>query len=319
MSNETNTEIKATEAIESGNSTKEGEKVFNLDDFSQIIDLVKNNNEEVIKNKLIAHIKNVIALQTDKYKFVFLYRTIGFIDDSDADNIYNALLNQDKKDIFLLLNSTGGRIEPAYLISKCCKESKGKKFIVTIPRYAKSAATLIALGADEIHMGPLSQIGPIDPQMNGLPALGLSSALECIAKLCEKYPTSSDMFAQYLAKTLSLNMLGYFERIPESAKDYAIRLLQNKNPILTEKKISEIAEKLVYEYKDHSFVIDKDESRELLGDGIIKIETKEYVLGNNIYKLMETVNLVYRVLKNRMFNLIGSVEDLQDMDIPIKT
>lgn len=312
-------EIKATETIEPKNSTEEGKKVFDLNDFNQIIDLVKNNNEEVIKNSLITHIKNIIASQSDKYRFVFLYRTIGFIDDSDADNIYNSILTQDKKDIFLVLNSTGGRIEPAYLISKCCKENKGKKFIVTIPRYAKSAATLIALGADEIHMGQLSQIGPIDPQMYGLPALGLRSALECIAKLCEKYPTSSDMFAQYLAKTLSLNMLGYFERIPESAKDYAIRLLQNKNTILEKTKISEIAEKLVYEYKDHSFVIDKDESKELLGDDIVKIETQEYVLGNNIYKLMETVNLVYRVLKNRVFNLIGSVEDLQGIDVPIKT
>lgn len=299
-----------TKKIEANSSEKD--KIFNLNDFSQIMELVKNNNDEVIKNNLIAYIKNTLDPYVDRYKFVFLYRTIGFIDDFDADCIYNFLHDskQDEKDIFLILNSTGGRIEPAYLISKCCKEeSKERKFIVAIPRYAKSAATLIALGADEIHMGQLSQIGPIDPQMAGLPALGLSSALECIAKLCGKYPASSYMFAEYLAKTLPLNMLGYFERIPESAKDYAIRLLQNKN--LAEQKINDIAKKLVYEYKDHGFVIDKDEAVALLGCEIVKIGTEEYDIGDKIYKPMEIVNTVSRLLNKKMFNLIGSIENIQ--------
>jgi len=39
---------------------------------------------------------------------------------------------------------------------------------VVVPRTAKSAATLLAIGADEIHMGPLGQLGAgIDPQMAG--------------------------------------------------------------------------------------------------------------------------------------------------------
>jgi len=222
----------------------------------------------------------------------------------------------ENKNIFLMLNSDGGRIEPAYLISKCCKEKKKDKFIVAVPRAAKSAATLIALGADEVHMGPLSQLGPIDPQINKLPALGLSSALECIAKLCEKYPTSSSMFAEYLSKTMPLAILGYFERIPESAKDYAVRLLQNKNSIPA-LKIQEIASKLVYEYKDHSFVIDKDEASSLLGEQIVQIGTPEYTLSNEIYKIIETVNLLYGLLHKKRFSLIGSLsmEDLWSNEI----
>lgn len=41
---------------------------------------------------------------------------------------------------------------------------KGKLRIV-VPQYAKSAATLIALGADEIVMGESSELGPIDAQV----------------------------------------------------------------------------------------------------------------------------------------------------------
>jgi hypothetical protein len=40
-----------------------------------------------------------------------------------------------------------------------------KKLRVIVPNIAKSAATLFALGADEILMGYLSELGPIDPQV----------------------------------------------------------------------------------------------------------------------------------------------------------
>lgn len=40
-----------------------------------------------------------------------------------------------------------------------------KKLRVIVPNVAKSAATLFALGADEILMGHLSELGPIDPQV----------------------------------------------------------------------------------------------------------------------------------------------------------
>lgn len=54
--------------------------------------------------------------------------------------------------------SDGGKIEPAYLISKTCKRLCKNKLVISIPRQAKSAATLISLGADELHMGLLSEL-----------------------------------------------------------------------------------------------------------------------------------------------------------------
>lgn len=36
---------------------------------------------------------------------------------------------------------------------------------MVVPDVAKSAATLLALGADEIRLGPASDLGPVDPQM----------------------------------------------------------------------------------------------------------------------------------------------------------
>jgi hypothetical protein len=49
-----------------------------------------------------------------------------------------------------------------------------------VPDYAKSAATLLALGAHEILMGPTSDLGPVDPQFQ-LGDFDLVSAKDMIA------------------------------------------------------------------------------------------------------------------------------------------
>ena len=254
---------------------------------------------------------NLQRLQTKhnllNYNVLVLFDEHTSLSSSDADRIYNAITNQtEKKDILLLLNSRGGRIEPAYLISQTCKKNSNSKFVISIPRKAKSAATLICLGADEIHMGLMSEIGPIDPQINNLPALGLGNSLEYIAKIVCKYPDASEMFSNYLSKKLELSVLGYFERVSESATQYAERLIGDK--ILPDQQNPKsVAEKLVYHYKDHSFVIDIDEAKSLLGEGIIKENSAEYYFGNEVYIMFDLLNFMTMHLKNKKLTFVGDL------------
>lgn len=227
----------------------------------------------------------------------------------ELNQIFNALneLNPLKeKDVLLMLLSRGGSIEPAYQISKLCKSFSNNRFIVTVPRHAKSAATLIALGADEIHMGLLGQLGPIDPQLGGLPALGVAQALERIAALSEKHPGSADMFARYLRMALTVEQIGYCDRISESAIQYAERLLSTK-PQLRE-KISTIAKELVHEYKDHNFVIDFAEAQQHLGTDWVKSGTTEIEFAEKIYKLFDMVNLFLNVYQSRHLLVLGRLD-----------
>ncbi len=64
----------------------------------------------------------------------------------------------------LILHSPGGDGTVVEKFVGLCR-TQCKRFQVAIPTEAKSAATLIALGADEIIMGPPSEIGPIDAQV----------------------------------------------------------------------------------------------------------------------------------------------------------
>ncbi len=238
------------------------------------------------------------------YNVLILYDQ-GRMVRGDADNIYNSVTALSvSKPILLVLFSTGGSIASAYLIGKLCRESAKEKFVVVVPRQAKSAATLICCAADEIHMGSLSELGPIDPQIDDLPALGLKNSVEHLADLVKQCPAAADMFAKYLSLSLKPIHLGYYERVAESAMQYAERLLRMHQRNLP-RKSQDIAHDLVYAYKDHAFVIDKGEAGDIFGSGIVKNGTSEYSLGNEIYQVMSYVSGISDIMKHYFYFIGG--------------
>lgn len=82
--------------------------------------------------------------------------SVGFLEDL----IYDA---DPAQDMHLLLDSPGGDGETAIRLIRSM-QARCRELTVVIPDQAKSAATLLALGAHHILMGPTSDLGPIDPQ-----------------------------------------------------------------------------------------------------------------------------------------------------------
>jgi ClpP class serine protease len=206
-------------------------KAYDLSKFDNLISLVRDEaDEKVIKSTFSNHLNSLLTShKITNAQIVLLFDAHNQIGQHHSNRIYNAVARQAINErLLMVLLSDGGKIEPAYLISKACKRLSSGNFQVCVPRRAKSAATLIALGASQIHMGLLSELGPIDPQINGFPALGLANALEKIASLSVKFPAASDMFAKYITENLNIRHLGYFERINESAVQYAQRLIEGK-------------------------------------------------------------------------------------------
>jgi hypothetical protein len=65
----------------------------------------------------------------------------------------------------LWINSPGGSAQTAEKIVAACRAVCKGEFRVVVPNMAKSAATMTALCSDQIVMGYLSELGPIDPQI----------------------------------------------------------------------------------------------------------------------------------------------------------
>ena len=63
----------------------------------------------------------------------------------------------------MILDSPGGDGETALRMVRSA-QARCRELTVIVPDQAKSAATILAMGAHRILMGPSSDLGPVDPQ-----------------------------------------------------------------------------------------------------------------------------------------------------------
>ncbi|MEX6634131.1 SDH family Clp fold serine proteinase [Hyphococcus lacteus] len=95
---------------------------------------------------------------------------LRYIDLNDAEDVLDAIRKTPpNKPLEFILHTPGGLVLPAVQIARAIKAHPGKK-TVFVPHYAMSGGTLIALAADEIVLSEHAVLGPIDPQIGGLPA-----------------------------------------------------------------------------------------------------------------------------------------------------
>ncbi len=101
------------------------------------------------------------------YEQKYACRLVVFIDAifDPSITLFEELLYdaEPSQDLHLLLNSPGGDGEIAVRLVRAA-QARCKELTVVVPDQAKSAATLLALGAHHILMSPVSDVGPIDPQ-----------------------------------------------------------------------------------------------------------------------------------------------------------
>jgi ClpP class serine protease len=98
------------------------------------------------------------------------------IDLEDAQTIITAIKETpEDTPIDFVIHTPGGLVLAAMQIARAVQAHKAK-VTVYVPVYAMSGGTLIALAADEIVLGEFSMLGPIDPQIGGLPAASIVKA-----------------------------------------------------------------------------------------------------------------------------------------------
>jgi ClpP class serine protease len=124
-----------------------------------------------------AHGTRVITMiHRQEKRNLFGFSVSRHIDLEDAQTII-AAIKETPSDIpiDLVLHTPGGIVLAAMQIARAVEAHKAK-VTVYVPVYAMSGGTLIALAADEIVLGEFSVLGPIDPQIGGLPAASIVKA-----------------------------------------------------------------------------------------------------------------------------------------------
>jgi len=143
--------------------------------FSQLLAELQTNKNH---NASIERCKTIIKeleKALDKRVIAYFSSETGnddgsMVNDGDVFIIENLLsIHSSKKDLVLILHSNGGFSLSAERIidvcrNYCAQRNDGSKFIVVVPKKAKSAATIVALGSDKIYLRDTAELGPVDPQ-----------------------------------------------------------------------------------------------------------------------------------------------------------
>jgi ClpP class serine protease len=188
----------------------------------------------------------ITMIHRQERRSLFGFAVSRHIDLEDAQTVIAAIKDTpDDTPIDLIIHTPGGLVLAAMQIARAV-EAHPAKVTAYVPVYAMSGGTLIALAADEIVMGEFSVLGPIDPQILGLPAAS-------IVRARDSKPVA-DVF------DLTLVLADVSEKAVAQVKRGAVELL---TPRLDQSAAETIAEKLTGGYWTHDYALTPTEAKAL--------------------------------------------------------
>ena len=193
------------------------------------------------------------------------------------------------KDVDLLLHSPGGHPDIAYKAIKFFRR-RFRKVNVIVPLFAKSAATLMCLGADKIYMGEFAELGPIDIQIDdqvqhGAKNFSPLNEFKSIEFMREQAIEWMDFYAVIMNSRYGMSLkeglkdsvplvagllrpmfeqieplgMGEHRRALAISEEYAKRIIALTGNV----NARNIVKKIVWEYPSHEFCIDFEEAEAL--------------------------------------------------------
>lgn len=153
--------------------------------WDDILDEIKRsplkNAVDEVRHQYLRRLSELTGRNTIAYYSSWLTRRVENTDinDNDMNGFMNTVWGLDcENGLDLVLHTPGGSPMAAEAIVKYLRSKFGKNIRVIVPHMAMSAGTMIACSAKEIIMGKQSSLGPIDPQLNGIPAYSIQSEFE---------------------------------------------------------------------------------------------------------------------------------------------
>lgn len=219
--------------------------------------------------------------------------------------------------IHLVLDSSGGSLDSAYKTVVYLR-AFAKEVRVYVPSRAKSAATLIAIGADRVEMSPFAELGPLDTQIvDPRNPTARISALDCyrsvdhvrefgiltipralaaildetrtrisLEQLIEAATTLAIGSVRPMLEHISALDFGAWGRTLKIGETYAKMLRLRLHTPDSEAAAKRLAWQLVYGYPHHPYPIDRAEAMNLG----ISVET----MPRDVYRAAQEISAACR-------------------------
>jgi len=195
-----------------------------------------------------------------------------------------------EKGLDLCLYTRGGDTNSVWPLVNLLREFDSD-FQVLVPFRCHSSGTLVALGAKQIVLGPLSELSPIDPstgnQFNPVDSSNAQARLpisvEDVTSFADfarsslkgKSGDSFDKFLLKLASDVHPLALGNVHRVHKQIKQLATALLQLHPNTKRPKPYDKIVESLATRFYSHLHMISRKEAQDILGSQHISFASEE--------------------------------------------
>lgn len=265
----------------------------------------RDNTQELIKKLEELRESTIISM---------IYSKNAEMNEEDIEILYDVLIktlgsrSKELERIELILHSIGGDANAAYSLVRLLRRH-AKEFNVLIPREAKSAATLVALGSDKIYLSEIAELGPIDPIVSHpimprllIPARAVQIFLEeVLPTLIERYRSE---VTEYFLK-IDYTHVGFCRSAIEVSREYAKRLLCQYHLKTKKGNLEEEANRIINDlisYPAHDFVIDYEEAKRLGLNVELLDEEEEKVLWNLYQEYMRKLNTTVLIVESSKYS-----------------
>jgi hypothetical protein len=261
---------------------------------------------------------------TEKVKnayLIFIDNSSSGIDDTTLANVEREIGTNEASHLYLVIDSRGGDAFSAVSLMNIIN-TQFDRISTIVPRRAKSAATLMALGTDDIYMAPKSALGPLDLPIehhrdgSRISALDVRNTTTSMAGLVESIAKSRFSFlrerecsmtdaAKYSLKSATTFLEPIVQQVDpyhlqKAQRElligyrYAVKMLLRRMMKGKRDKALETARCLVDDFPAHEYSIYSDDAKELL-----KLEIKELkdltIWNNTIKSIFNSVDITYYI------------------------
>jgi enoyl-CoA hydratase/carnithine racemase len=202
-----------------------------MPDWNQLLDEIKTagSSFDVVRRKYLKRLSKVTGRNVIIYYSGWLQKPgveSAGINDADKIGLMTTIhgLNPELG-LDLIIHTPGGEIAATESIVDYLRKIFGTDIRAIVPQLAMSGGTMIACACRSIVMGKQSSLGPIDPQLGGLPAHGILEEFEKAFEMCKADRARVDLWQPIIAR-YSPTLIGECEKAiawsEEMAKEWLI-------------------------------------------------------------------------------------------------
>lgn len=149
------------------------------------------------------------------------------VNDEDKNAFMMAIHKIDKANgLDLILHTPGGGIAAAESIVDYLHRIFGKNIRAIVPQIAMSAGTMMACACKSIVMAKHSNLGPIDPQIHGLPAAAVKKEIERALNEIKSDPEKIKIW-QFILNKYNPTFIGQCEQAVDWSKEFVKKKLES--------------------------------------------------------------------------------------------